>query len=441
MHCIIRKTLLGYVLLILFSICSTYCPPQCECRNRMFDSTIIFNCSNGNLRVVPILPTPEMVMSWVLNDTHSIGNGSNITINRTGNSDGFNNLTFELNIENNRIESLPDLNSIGYANIKKIYATNNSIRSIRVDHLSNELLLLELSFNRLKTLDGNVLEFLNQTKSLKKLNLTGNPLEQKCSDEIHQFIRSHSDMIVYTEIPIVCNVTDEPTSGEVDEFYPYPSWIFILVASIGFSIGGLIALYIIYQPEIHVWLFTRNLCLACVAEDESEEDKKYDAYISYSYKDEEIVDILISELEKEPDPFKICVHISGFVVGESMQDSISKLIGNSHRTIIVLTLNFIETVWGRIESRIAHQNALAQKRTRLIIILCGDIGNINELDPDLKALLKTNTYLKWDDPKLYDKLRYALPYHSKFKGKTSNKLTSSTVVVVDDEENCSKNDK
>lgn len=146
-------------------------------------------------------------------------------------------------------------------------------------------------------------------------------------------------------------------------------------------------------------------------ERELDKDKTYDAFISFCHKDEEfVIEKLLPGLETEPDCYKICIHFRDWNPGEWIPAQIAKSVEASRRIIIVLSKNFLDSLWSRLEFRAANMHAIEERRSRVIVVLLEDISSHKDLDPELKAYLATNTYLKWGDAWFWQKLRYAMPH-------------------------------
>lgn len=276
-----------------------HCPDQCECWIQASTRTVTIDCSNADLTEVPALPNFKTAELSAL--AH-----------------------IELNIENNRITALPDRMANGYDRVTKIFARNNSLDAMVAENLPPALTYFDVSHNKMKTLNADVLYRLNLSGNLEHLRLEGNQWTCDCNSDFMQFIRSHSDRIDYTSI----RCSDGEYLRDKDDVCPINKTILflvcILIALFGLFVGTVFALYYKYQQEVKVWLFARGLCLWFVTEEELDKDKKYDAFISFSHKDEEFVtDQLVPELETGPNPFKICLHFRDWVVGEYIPNQVN----------------------------------------------------------------------------------------------------------------------
>lgn len=79
-------------------------------------------------------------------------------------------------------------------------------------------------------------------------------------------------------------------------------------------------------------------------------------------------------------------------------------VNDSRRTIIILSSNFLKSIWNQSELRPAYQEA------KLIFILYGDISSVDDLDDEMKAWVRKHPYIKWGDPMFWKKLRYVMPH-------------------------------
>ncbi|XP_012276337.1 protein toll [Orussus abietinus] len=371
-----------------------YCPKGCECWIRPYRTRYLVDCSFVNLRQPP----------------ERIGPPKNYNI--------------ELNLTGNFLKETPSMDLPGYEQVAVLSLSHNNISRIPLETLPTTLEVLELHNNNLTRVDGRFLEALRNS-SLKKLTLDKNPW--RCDCEARDFL--NFIQAKFTELPellkISCGGENVPMSEmTINELCPAATGVVLgislTVALTGLIVGVLAALYYRYQREVKVWLYAHQLFLWFVTEDELDKDKRYDAFISYSHKDEDfVVNELVSRLEDGPRPFKLCLHFRDWLAGEWIPTQIARSVDDSRRTVVVLSPNFLESVWGRMEFRAAHSQALSEGRARVIVVLYGDIGPTENLDPELKAYLSMNTYVKWGDPWFWDKLRYALPHPPELTKKRS----------------------
>ncbi|XP_048004590.1 protein toll-like [Leguminivora glycinivorella] len=182
------------------------------------------------------------------------------------------------------------------------------------------------------------------------------------------------------------------------------------LALLGVLATVLAVLWLRYQNEIKVYLFARGWC-GCLTRSGKEAPAKYDAFLSFSHKDEEtVVHKLIPELERRG--YRLCVHYRDWAPGESIAEHVSRSVLEARRTLVVASPGFLSSEWARAEFRAAHARALREGRARVIVILLGELPapDPNAQEDDLRTYLRTNTYLKWGDPWFWQKLQYALPH-------------------------------
>lgn len=203
--------------------------------------------------------------------------------------------------------------------------------------------------------------------------------------------------------------------------------VIILLATGGMLVGlatFLGALYCRYGQSIKIFLYARGICLCCMAEEELDAGRQYDAFISFTHEDEKfVVEDLLPELEKT---YKICIHFRDWTVGDMIPTQIARSVESSRRTIVVLSNKFVKSLWGLLEFRTAHISALSEGRVRVIVVIIDDVTKDDTLDLQLRGYLLTNTYLKWGDPWFWDKLKYAMPRTDSVK-KTNSTRPNATL--------------
>ncbi|ENN76477.1 hypothetical protein YQE_06930, partial [Dendroctonus ponderosae] len=300
-----------------------------------------------------------------------------------------------------------------YDNVSDLDLSYNNIEQIEwLPKTFKVYVELKLDNNRLKSLSPEVIENFRNNHKLDNVSLKNNPWQCGCSDiELQKYLTEFNNIKI--------NISDV-TCEDTGEYLLYAKIcddelalkIATPIVVIGLFIATILAIYFKFNTAIKVYLYSKNWCLWYVAEEELDKDKTYDVFISYSQKDEHFVEKeLLPELESGDHPFKVCFHHRDWIPGEFISRQIVNSVLDSRRTMVILSNNFMESVWGKLEFRTAHMQAINEGRARVIVVLFGAL-NEDSLDDEMKTYLKTNTYVKWGDPWFWSKLKYALP-HSK----------------------------
>lgn len=129
---------------------------------------------------------------------------------------------------------------------------------------------------------------------------------------------------------------------------------------------------------------------------------QYDAFISYSSKDEAwVMAQLVPNLERpaaDAQRFRLCLHHRDFRPGTAVLDNIESAIYNSCHTICVVTRHFLHSEWCSIEFQLASLRLLCDGSDVLLLVF---LENIPEhcLSPytRLRKIVRKKTYLLWPE--------------------------------------------
>ena len=383
-----------------------HCPSACDCRKRCSDGHVVVNCESQNLEEIPIsLPQGRI----------------------------------ELNLINNHIREIPSHYHLENVTVLKL--TNNKVEQLQVSVLKGVLI-------HVKTLliDSNFLGSLPE--EIQKLNFTrmalsGNSFKCDCNTKWmkHWLLKNKNQIRDYDKVLCSSGQSDllgKPMYNLTDDMFicpttmPHPStntsphsspaasedskpYLTIVITVVSIFCGLLLLTVITgillykYQGEVKVFMFTRFKWHPFDRIDDSDPNKTYDAFISYSGDDYQwVVNTLQRRLENHNPPYKLCLHHRDFQVGALIQENIFKSVDHSKRMLMVLSPSFAKSGWCLLEFRFAHQKVLEDRTNYLIIILFDDV-DMADLDEEIKLYMRTNTYVRVSDESFWQKLFYAMP--------------------------------
>lgn len=322
--------------------------------------------------------------------------------------------TTRLDLNGNGLHQLDDAIVNGAPHLVFLSLKDNLLSTLNESSIPETVHSLDLRNNRLEKFP----HALVLVRNLTSLWLSGNPFICDCADyPFRQWIEAHGETVRDVN-DVICSKSSsslvslkafvnlgqkELCPAAVPKTIAYLLPVLVLVA----MCLAVSAAYLRYRRELKVWLYARGCSLQCIKEDELDEEKLFDVFLSFSSKDAGWVHAqLLPGVEALG--FSVCTYERNFKGGFLLQDIIRDAVACSRRTLLLLTQKFVESEWCRFEFRLAYQRALEDHINRLVIVLVDDVAP-DAMDEDLRLYVRAANYLRWGEPRFWDKLLYSLP--------------------------------
>lgn len=341
--------------------------------------------------------------------------------------------------------SLPSSKRLGYFKFKLIFSSlklNPKILSTKrnqliisyiytnssTTHLNNDripwrdLQLLDISSNKLDRIDENLVDsILGHETQMSSLSIHGNPFRCDCEN----WIKYQKIFKIYgTRIQEINQILCDRNIMFV-EYLKYCErmathrliFLYVDVLIISFILISILVYNLRKYTSImgfYLYRLRRSNVMESVHSSvrglEMIPDKRYDAFVAYSFKDEDYVQKNVIDRLENDGRIRLCLAYRDWTIGDYVPDQIAESVENSRATIVVLSQNFLSSSWGLFEFQTAYKQMKSQSSTKLIIIVYGDLEKLltTSLEPDMKQYLKMNLYVRWDDKLFLEKLKFAL---------------------------------
>lgn len=424
--------------------CKFVCPSGCSCYSSAdFMTTHYVQCTARGLTRVPAgFPASSTEVSLDRNNISEIYSSSFVGLIYLR----------SIHLDHSGITTLANNSFIGLLQLNTLYLNNNEIQEINKGVFNKlwNLTELHLEYNKIAFieegafssltslsalfLDHNQLISLPQSATnhflwfLSNMRLGENPWSCSC-DVMAEFLPMviNRSMIISDYNDMYCRDTGEHanfsmkevlvkrcpniTSEQIFEMKQFDNWpnilkiLVITVAAIILTTFVIIIVICVWRPLI---LFTKRKCKCCDRKRYPEDsDKSYDAFLSYSHKDDDYVTReFIPRLENEL-KYRLCVYYRDFPIGGTIADTVANSINKSKHTILLVSKHFNDHEWKNSAFQHSFGGLFKLKDNHLIIVLLEDTKGMN-LDRQLKVLVKSNPVISYRDMCFWEKLQYMM---------------------------------
>ena len=137
-------------------------------------------------------------------------------------------------------------------------------------------------------------------------------------------------------------------------------------------------------------------------------NRQYDAFVSYRYDGNDLQfaeDTIRKELEEKLNPpLKLCIHRRDFLAACDIKWNIMNAIRNSNSAIIVMSQNYVNSLWCLEEFEDCYIENMKDSAFKLFVILLQPAKSLNVTNEYIICFLSRKTYLERDDPDLFKKM-------------------------------------
>ncbi|XP_055957945.1 toll-like receptor 4 [Patella vulgata] len=255
-----------------------------------------------------------------------------------------------------------------YHNLTYLDVGWNLIKSWPTEFFERNIKLTELNaaHNLIQTVTSKMLPEVFMTR-LKKISLNDNPLVCKCE-------------LVW----LIQWIHKEPS-----KFWDYPDGYRCLNITERISVINKYIWHIKYH--IYMWRYRPKQLL-----DIAEKHFAHDAFVAYCIEDGDWVLHDLLPIVEEGENIKLCIHERDFLGGQLIIDNIVQHMEDSRKVLVILSNDFARSKWCQFEMSLAQKLVIDTSIESIVVVLLEDIEAVNMSKP-LNALLKTTTYIKWQD--------------------------------------------
>ncbi|KAG6447855.1 hypothetical protein O3G_MSEX005169 [Manduca sexta] len=288
-----------------------------------------------------------------------------------------------------------------------LHLPHNKISYIAAADVSPNIVELDLRNNSIKNIDVQA----SAKLAFVPLQLGGNPIECTCEalKMLVPLLKPDSKLLDRKDVKCendaqislaMLKLCTKSSNGLV--------YLLFLLLLLAFVVTGLLARTAI---RLRIKMILMRLGWMSRLLEPADDDRPYDAFVSFAHEDEELVmEQLAARLESGSRPYRLCLHYRDWAPGEWIPAQIAASVRASRRTVAVVSAHYLQSGWALAEIREATAASLQEGMPRLIIVLLDETDRVMlDIDPELRAYVRNNTYVRWHDPWFWEKLKQALP--------------------------------